>query len=146
MDPFTQGSFPLNSEGLTPFHLAKTIYLCLSSPDLNNSKRTMPLVDYSSSSEDDAIDGGLPEHEPKQPTNLKRKRPIAKAQDLPPLPASFYDLYASNTRVSTSDDPSLHGGRKRHVPHVEGNWPSHVYLECKLDLPCCIHAYCGDNN
>ena len=33
-------------------------------------------------------------------------------------------------RVGQQDDPSLHGGRKRSVPHVQGNWPTHIFIEC----------------
>jgi len=82
----------------------------------------MSLVQYSDSDSNS---------EPSPP----RKKIARPAQaDLPPLPASFHSLYASSTRVSTKDDPSLHAGRKRAIPHVEGNWPSHLYLECMLQV------------
>jgi U6 snRNA phosphodiesterase len=84
----------------------------------------MALVDYSSSE-----DEGTPLKDPPA-QNLKRKRDDHTSSDLPPLPSKFHDLYASTTRVSTRDDPSLHGGRKRVTPHVEGNWPTHLYIEC----------------
>lgn len=91
----------------------------------------MSLVQYSDSDTCDEEDASLSAQKSK--VVLKRKRSEPSNDDLPPLPAAFHDLYSTNARVSTSDDPSLHGGRKRAVPHVEGNWPSHVYLECKDD-------------
>jgi hypothetical protein len=86
----------------------------------------MALVDYSSSDEDE--EDTQPTNDPNTAT-LKRKR--EETLELPPLPSKFHDLYASTTRVSTRDDPALHGGRKRVSPHVEGNWPTHLYIECK---------------
>jgi hypothetical protein len=99
----------------------------------------MPLVDYPDSGSDDdvtrpAISAQPAQSAAKSPVKRKHSDFAKDTGALPPLPAAFHDLYATNARVSTSDNPSLHGGRKRAIPHVEGNWPSHVYLECK-DAP-----------
>ena len=97
----------------------------------------MPLVDYSDSEHSEPEDTrrskvkelGIPESSSLK-TNLKRKRSENIISDLPPLPDAFRDLYASNSRLSTQDDPTLHGGRQRATPHVDGQWPTHVYIEC----------------
>ncbi|KGO71491.1 Uncharacterized protein family UPF0406 [Penicillium italicum] len=82
----------------------------------------MPLVQYSDSESDSEFGSSL--HPAKKP-----RHSINPGPSLPPLPASFHNLYASSTRVSVQDNPSLHGGRTRVIPHVEGNWPTHLYLE-----------------
>lgn len=89
----------------------------------------MGLVDYSDS--EDSQEATLESKTKIANTALKRKRTQSASSDLPPLPDSFHDLYASTVRVSNQDDPELHEGRQRLVPHVEGNWPSHIYIECR---------------
>ena len=71
----------------------------------------------------------------------KRKREnnnVHGPGSVPALPQNFHSLYASNVRTSMNDDPSLHAGRKRQVPHIQGNWPTHAYLECEY---CLFYTY-----
>ncbi|OBT92774.2 nuclease [Pseudogymnoascus verrucosus] len=109
----------------------------------------MALVDYNSSSDDEELQDGEDSSAAKKEGNptaaapstntpgtlnpprntLKRKHEAAPPSPLPPLPSRFLDLYASNSRASARDDPSLHGGRKRTTPHIQGNWPTHLYIE-----------------
>ncbi|CAK7268715.1 poly(U)-specific 3'-to-5' RNA exonuclease [Sporothrix epigloea] len=83
----------------------------------------MGLVDYPSS--DDDGDG---EDDSRQAT-FTVNTTDSPLPTLPPLPHAFHDLYAATVRTAPTDDPSLHHGRHRAIPHVTGQWPSHLYIE-----------------
>ncbi|KAL7270574.1 poly(U)-specific 3'-to-5' RNA exonuclease [Rhizina undulata] len=89
------------------------------------------LVDYSDSDSDAASPQPPPSKSLKTAAFLSPKS-SSPASDLPPLPSRFHDLYAVAPRVGQADDPALHGGRKRAIPHVQGNWPTHVFVEWHL--------------
>ncbi|KAJ9151761.1 U6 snRNA phosphodiesterase [Pleurostoma richardsiae] len=104
-----------------------------------------PLVDYSDSDSDSHTGTGPAAKPPGDDTPLpakKRRVSSSSASALPPLPPSFHDLYASTVRPSTTDDPSLHQGRRRQIPHLPGHWPSHVYVEW-LPPPPAHDTLCG---
>ena len=98
----------------------------------------MGLVDYSSSASDSETEASTaagaerPNKRRKTSTispDSRTEKTETGTEALPPLPPAFHDLYASTVRPSPVDDPSLHQGRRRQIPHVAGNWPSHVYVE-----------------
>jgi U6 snRNA phosphodiesterase len=93
-----------------------------------------PLVDYPSSDSDAGPDPDPPRSAPR--ARDKQQTNDAVARPPPPLPAAFHALYPTAARPSTSDDPALHEGRTRQLPHTPGVWPTHVYIECELPETC----------
>lgn len=104
----------------------------------------MALVDYSDSDSDDA-NAAPPKKlkpDPAPPlsptanttttvtTTANTTTANTTTTTLPPIPLRFHELYAVPPRLGKDDDPALHGGRRRAIPHMHGNWPTHVFLEC----------------
>ncbi|ALO60446.1 hypothetical protein CNC01375 [Cryptococcus deneoformans JEC21] len=75
----------------------------------------MALVDYGSSSDDE--EGHALQ---------KSASPSKKQKKLPSLPLTF--------DTAPKDDPSLHQGRKRSRPYVDGEYNTHVYLSLSIPL------------
>ncbi|KAL0069785.1 poly(U)-specific 3'-to-5' RNA exonuclease [Marasmius tenuissimus] len=81
-------------------------------------KRSSTLVDYGSSSEEETV--------AEEPVQVKKKR------KLPPLQSSVIVPVPN-------DDPSLHQGRIRSTPHVEGQWAVHVYISVIVEPRSPLH-------
>ncbi|EPS44648.1 hypothetical protein H072_1353 [Dactylellina haptotyla CBS 200.50] len=100
-------------------------------------KLSLALVDYSDSDEDSSSQpaSSIASRDAKIDTSQSSRSPASsssKSSNLPPLPSKFHDLYTTAPRLTKEDDPSAHGGRQRAIPHVEGNWPTHIYFEWHL--------------
>jgi Uncharacterised conserved protein len=93
------------------------------------------LVNYSDSDSDSDLVHQNNRLQAKRRKSVSPARATPPPAPPPPPPPSFHSLYSTNVRSATADDPSLHGGRSRQIAHVEGNWPTHVYLECESSLP-----------
>ncbi|KAL0252412.1 hypothetical protein I308_101803 [Cryptococcus tetragattii IND107] len=75
----------------------------------------MALVDYGSSSDDE--EGHVPQ---------RLATPAKKQKKLPILPSNF--------NTTPEDDPSLHQGRTRSRPYVDGEYNTHVYISLSVSL------------
>lgn len=91
------------------------------------------LVDYASSSDEDedySRSTGMKRSDgPKDASNTggALESGAKRRKVVPPLPERFHDLFTSNPKIS--DNSPVHEGRTRVLPHVDGLWPTHVYLE-----------------
>ena len=85
-----------------------------------------PLVLYSSSSEDE---DQLNEKEDKEYQkeleieNHNYKKQKLDSKSLPPLPAEFLNFLEPKQKIENLNS------KIRTVPHIEGNWATHVYIQ-----------------
>ncbi|KAJ3548482.1 hypothetical protein NM688_g5293 [Phlebia brevispora] len=87
-------------------------------------KRPIGLVEYASSEE-----GSGDERPPQKVESKKRK--------LPPLSPSV-------TIPTPVDNPALHQGRKRTIPHVDGQYASYVYIPLRLSRSSPLYNFLRD--
>lgn len=71
----------------------------------------MNLADYDSSSDEE----------------IKGARPAPYSKAPPPPPKDFLNLFTAPPKLSAH--AAQHQGRTRVVPHTQGSWPSHIYIE-----------------
>ncbi|KAF8967106.1 hypothetical protein BDZ97DRAFT_1903514 [Flammula alnicola] len=90
----------------------------------------LTLVSYSSSDDESAAYEPSTEEEPVQ-------QPPPKKKKLPPISSSI-------VAPGPMDNPTLHQGRIRTTPHVEGQFAAHVYVSLALPRQSVLHKVVRD--
>lgn len=93
---------------------------CLLFSKKSNSSKMNNLVSYSSS-EDEEGTVVVPE---------VTKQPVAPSTSRKTKLPMLLKVETKKSRIN--DQPEEHQNRVRSIPHIEGNWASHVFIECKL--------------
>ncbi|KAG0224669.1 poly(U)-specific 3'-to-5' RNA exonuclease [Actinomortierella wolfii] len=80
--------------------------------------------------ETEAVQKGVKRSREEEGDSQNDKKRGKNGTQLPPLPPALTGLFQERERPP--DDPSLHQGRTRSKPHVDGLWATSVYIDISL--------------